>query len=85
MKLIVPQPPGKSLRLFDLAEDPGEQHDVSAERPELASEMRRRLLSVLSRQRAARSQDPERRMDAGLLERLQALGYAVDDAPRSED
>lgn len=70
------EPDEPTLRLYDLAEDPGEEHDVSAEYPELAREMAQAALARWSEargraQKGARSAE----MDAETEEILRALGY----------
>lgn len=69
MKLIV-TPSGQQL-LFDLGQDPGEQHSAAAERPE--------LLAQLTNELAPLAVPHERRVlsppDAATRERLRALGY----------
>lgn len=57
--------------LFDLATDPGEQHDVAAVDPARANDYRARLRLWLERG-AARGAVP---LDPDLMERLRALGY----------
>jgi hypothetical protein len=63
------------VALYDLANDPLEQVDVSAEAPEVATAMLERL-----RARHASAADAEPgdgvEIDAEDLERLRALGYA---------
>ena len=46
------------LELYDLAADPGETHDLAAERPELAADLARRLSDTL------RAADAQRSIDA---------------------
>lgn len=63
--------------LFDLRSDPGEQHDLAAERPDLVRELTKRL-DQLRKQPvvdASKSITPS----AETLERLRALGYAAPD------
>jgi arylsulfatase A-like enzyme len=66
--------PCESRRLFDLARDPGEQHDIAAAEPERVTEMERTLRAQLG---SAPSATPtnEVQLDEGLKERLRALGY----------
>ena len=61
----------KRFELFDLQTDPGEQHDVYAERGDEA----RRLIQALERLGAFIDDAPKPVMDAATRERLRALGY----------
>jgi len=65
---------GEHRELYDLVADPGEEHDLSAQRPEetrrLEGLLDRKLASLPLAPRAAQSVDPR------LRETLRALGYA---------
>ncbi len=69
---------GRALALFDLAADPGEMRDLSAERPEVVTE----LLAVLAQWRqsglsATGEQDGKwEDMDDTIRQRLKDLGYS---------
>jgi arylsulfatase A-like enzyme len=66
------------LQLYDLANDPRERENVSAEQPELVRRLERALLRALARDEAERKslarREPED-LDDEILERLRALGY----------
>ncbi len=70
---LVPPPPEQQL--YDLSADPGERHNLAAERPQVA----RLLLEMLSERHPGqgRSVSPElsHRADPALIERLESLGY----------
>ncbi len=61
-------------RLFDLSADPGEQRDLSADRPQDLSELLGRLAEALTEAKALGA-GAEAELDAELLRRLRALGY----------
>lgn len=67
--------------LYDLVQDPGELHDVSAERPGVVEEMERQLEDLLRVSRElSRRFGPSRRLERGRLtpeerKRLESLGY----------
>jgi len=67
---------GSSLELYDLAADPREQRDLAAVEPERAAAMAAALRDTLARPAVA-LQPPAARpaVDAGLQQRLEALGY----------
>jgi tetratricopeptide (TPR) repeat protein len=78
--------------LYDLAEDPGELHDLAAEQPERADALEQALEDLLER---VTSEDAARGpsiMDPETEERLQALGYIggsisprhLEDRPRGD-
>jgi len=75
-KVIYTSYEGKqSIMLFDLTSDPGEQHNLEGERPQVAAALASKLFArreeLLSTQRIT-----ERKvMDAEALEQLRALGY----------
>lgn len=76
---IIHDPLHRDLELYDLAEDPGETHDLSPERPVLAQLLLQRLL--LQRQaneellEAAGAEERIEDLDPETVERLRALGY----------
>jgi arylsulfatase len=61
-------------KLFDLAADRGEQHDLAAERPEVLADLLARLSDALTAATALGA-GAEAELDAELLRRLRALGY----------
>lgn len=70
-------PPGAPARqLFDLATDPGEQHDLAAERPELADTFARLLAEQRGASPAAAHRPALHELPQPLQERLRSLGYA---------
>jgi hypothetical protein len=62
--------------LFSLQQDPGEQHDLAADDPQLTAALRDRLIGWLeeSEQQAAAPHE-EVSADSAMLDRLKALGY----------
>ena len=71
-------PTGGTQRLYDLATDPREEHDLAAERPELVHELASELARLLERRVAAGAAAP---LDEHDLEKLRELGYAGDEEP----
>jgi len=73
------------LALFDLRNDPGEQHNVAALRPEVAramrAEMQRRIGAAQERGKSV-ADSPAPPLDPELRRQLEALGYA--DGPAGE-
>ncbi|MDH3784809.1 MAG: hypothetical protein OEV00_05700, partial [Acidobacteriota bacterium] len=61
----------QTTRLFDLANDPGEQIDVAAQFPGITETLRDRLLMWLD----ASITTPERALTDEELDRLRSLGY----------
>jgi arylsulfatase A-like enzyme/Flp pilus assembly protein TadD len=59
--------------LYDLERDPGEQHNIAAEEPEIAGELERSLLAMVPKGDALEASLP----DLETVERLQALGYVT--------
>jgi arylsulfatase A-like enzyme len=75
------------LRLFDLVADPGEAHDLAAERPELVRELAGRMQAEESRAAGlcARFGGASAvQVDDATREQLRALGYGGDEEPRSQ-
>jgi hypothetical protein len=60
--------------LFDLRADPGENHDLSAERPEVVKAMTR-VLDHWSANQSALSPVPVEELDPETRRQLEALGY----------
>jgi len=68
-------------KLFDLAADPLEQHDLAAQQPEIAQRLRQRLEQRYADYEEAgfrRVDAAPQRLDAGTKAALRALGYAAD-------
>ncbi len=69
-------PQSRGGRLYDLAQDPGEHHDVHAEHPEIAEDLHNllvRLLPEAERRRLLAQQEIE--MHEAVKEQLKSLGY----------
>lgn len=66
-------------RLFDLARDPHELHDLAKARPEDAQRLRERLGTTLDQQWRRSLGSEEHELDAQRIERLRALGYLDDE------
>jgi hypothetical protein len=64
-----------SVELYDLASDPGERHDLSAERPERASELAEEVLKRLRSLGSAARVNVEAPMPGAELKLLEVLGY----------
>jgi arylsulfatase A-like enzyme len=60
-------------RLYDLASDPGELHDVAAQHPDVAASLAARLQALIAELPAATG--PEAKVGAEERARLRALGY----------
>lgn len=74
-KLILTEPDGRE-ELYDLLEDPGERHDLAAQKPALVAALRNRLEEMESRTRAAdREYAPPVPISKEQAEELRALGY----------
>ena len=64
----------EDAQLFDLAEDPGERHDLQSDRPARLRQMLATLSDSLSEARA-RQASTEIELDEDLSDRLRSLGY----------
>jgi len=62
--------------LYDLAKDPGETHNLFAEKKAVAEEMRAKLTGVIRDYSAVKEMAEKTGLDPALMERLKALGYA---------
>jgi arylsulfatase A-like enzyme/cytochrome c-type biogenesis protein CcmH/NrfG len=62
--------------LYDLAKDPGETHNLLAEKKAVADEMRAKLLGMIREYSAGKEMAEKTALDPALMERLKALGYA---------
>jgi len=64
--------------LFDLLRDPGENNDLSADRPEVLQQLRGKLDSVLAQEEELRSSlrgPAVRELDEDTVKQLKSLGY----------
>jgi arylsulfatase A-like enzyme len=66
------------IELYDLAQDPACEHDLSSERPEVAREMRRALIAWLQAAHAVGASHAAQLSDAD-RSHIAELGYATDD------
>jgi arylsulfatase A-like enzyme len=73
--VLTPRPDGDRFELFDLAKDPGETVDVSAERPDVLADLAARLRAWMRAGEAERGTAQERSIDEDLREQLGGLGY----------
>lgn len=62
--------------LYDLAKDPGEVHNLFAEKKAVAEEMRAKLVGMIRDYSAGKELAEKTGLDPALMERLKALGYA---------
>jgi arylsulfatase A-like enzyme/cytochrome c-type biogenesis protein CcmH/NrfG len=62
--------------LYDLAQDPGELHNLFAEKTALAAEMRAKLVGLIREYSAGKEMAEKTGLDPALMERLKSLGYA---------
>ncbi len=62
--------------LYDLAKDPGEVHNLFAEKKAVAEEMRAQLAGLIRNYSAGKEMAEKTGLDPALMERLKALGYA---------
>jgi arylsulfatase A-like enzyme/Tfp pilus assembly protein PilF len=67
-----PQP-----ELYDLSKDPGEIHNLFAEKKAVAEELRARLTSLIRQYTAGQELAEKTGLDPALTERLKSLGYAA--------
>src|SRR5260370_33404153 len=65
-----------SPELYDLAKDPGEVHNLFAEKKAVAEEMRAKLVGMIRDYSAGKELAEKTGLDPALMERLKALGYA---------
>jgi arylsulfatase A-like enzyme len=76
---LVPQRPGE---LYDMAQDPGQQHDLAASRPELAARLEQMLVARLGEAEALSRRLGGARESIGLSDEerrhLRELGYGED-------
>jgi arylsulfatase A-like enzyme/Tfp pilus assembly protein PilF len=62
--------------LYDLAKDPGEVHNMLAEKKAVAEEMRAKLAGLIREYSAGKELAEKTGLDPALMERLKSLGYA---------
>jgi arylsulfatase A-like enzyme/Flp pilus assembly protein TadD len=62
--------------LYDLAQDPGELHNLFIEKSAVAAEMRAKLASLIQQYSAGKELAEKTGLDPVLMERLKSLGYA---------
>jgi arylsulfatase A-like enzyme/cytochrome c-type biogenesis protein CcmH/NrfG len=62
--------------LYDLAKDPGEVHNLFAEKKAVAEEMRAKLIGMIRDYSAGKEMAEKTGLDPALMERLKSLGYA---------
>jgi arylsulfatase A-like enzyme/Flp pilus assembly protein TadD len=62
--------------LYDLAQDPGELHNLFAEKTAVAAEMRAKLVGLIRDYSAGKEMAERTGLDPALMERLKSLGYA---------
>jgi arylsulfatase A-like enzyme/Flp pilus assembly protein TadD len=63
--------------LYDLSKDPGETHNLFAEKKAVAEELRARLTSLIRQYSAGQELAEKTGLDPTLMERLKSLGYAA--------
>jgi arylsulfatase A-like enzyme len=71
--LYIPGAEGGTYRLYDLTNDPSETTDASAEHPDVAGDLRRKLAAIMAQETAVPS--AESTLTEQQKERLRALGY----------
>jgi arylsulfatase A-like enzyme len=81
MKYVMAHHAGEKDSLFDLAADPLERRDLTAERPDAAASLKAELTGIVEAARAARVGPGARSTTS--TDRLEELGYAGD-APRKQ-
>src|SRR5215471_8980043 len=62
--------------LYDLTKDPGETHNLIAEKKAVAEEMRAKLVGLIHDYSTGKEMAEKTGLDPALMERLKALGYA---------
>jgi arylsulfatase A-like enzyme/Tfp pilus assembly protein PilF len=62
--------------LYDLAKDPGEVHNLIAEKKAVTEEMRAKLVGMIRDYSAGKEMAEKTGLDPALMERLKSLGYA---------
>jgi arylsulfatase A-like enzyme/Tfp pilus assembly protein PilF len=62
--------------LYDLTKDPGEVHNLFAEKKAVAEEMRSKLVALIREYSAGKEMAEKTGLDPALMERLKSLGYA---------
>ena len=62
--------------LYDLSQDPGETHNLYADKKAVAEELRARLAKLISQYSAGQELAEKTGLDPALMERLKSLGYA---------
>jgi arylsulfatase A-like enzyme/Tfp pilus assembly protein PilF len=62
--------------LYDLANDPGEVHNLFNDKKAVSEEMRAKLVSLIREYSAGKEMAEKTGLDPALMERLKALGYA---------
>jgi arylsulfatase A-like enzyme/Flp pilus assembly protein TadD len=62
--------------LYDLAKDPGEVHNLFAEKKAVTEEMHAKLVGIIRDYSAGKEMAEKTGLDPALMERLKALGYA---------
>lgn len=67
----VPKP-----ELYDIAADPGEQHNLYVQKPAIAQELKAKLEALEQKYTAGHQQAQSMPLDPVLMERLKSLGYA---------
>src|SRR5438477_1251194 len=63
--------------LYDLSKDPGETHNLFAEKKAVAEELHARLASLIRQYAAGQELAEKTGLDPALMERLKSLGYAA--------
>jgi tetratricopeptide (TPR) repeat protein len=62
--------------LYDLAKDPGEQHNLLGEKKAVGDEMRAKLMGMIRDYSAGKEMAEKTGLDPEMMERLKSLGYA---------
>jgi arylsulfatase A-like enzyme len=73
---------GRGPRLYDLSQDPQEQHDLSSQRPEVVAELASELARYREENARTRSPRGEFAVPPDVQRALEALGYAPSTEPR---